>query len=588
MYQNSLASIIDLFNDSIEKSEKSEDLEKRLETLIENISKNIYTNVCRGLFEAHKGIFSFLMSTSIKRKAKELDEEAWNYLLRGPGIVDTKQQDPSPDPIILNQYAWNLVKVVSAKLPKFEGLLENIRDDIEAWHEFWLSADPLEEEIPYKWGEKLDEFEKLLMMKIWRPEKLMFAFTKYVQATMGDFYVESPPVTMEKLFADTTCRKPVIFILSQGADPTSNLKKFAKDHDKSDTFVMLSLGKGQGPKAQDQLDKAKKAGNWVLLQNCHLAKSWMPELEKNVENFANKNINVHEDFRLFLTSMPEDYFPVSVLQTGIKLTTEAPRGIRSNLVRCYAEYTEEMFADCSKPEQWHTLLFGLAFFHAIVQERRKFGPLGFNIRYEFNDSDLDTSVIMLKMFLDDQDDIPWDAMLYTTGQINYGGRVTDSWDKTCLMAILRKFYAPEILEPDYFFSESGTYYSPLEGTLTDYRNYIQKLPVVDNPEIFGLHDNANIVYQDQESQKIIDTMLSIQPRVAGGSDGKSSDDVLIELSEQLLLEAPFPLDVTTAHKDHATLAEYGLISSLSTVLFHEIERFNKLINRIHTSLKDIK
>jgi len=91
-----------LFNDSIEKSEKSEDLEKRLETLIENISKNIYTNVCRGLFEAHKGIFSFLMSTSIKRKAKELDEEAWNYLLRGPGIVDTKQQDPSPDPIILN------------------------------------------------------------------------------------------------------------------------------------------------------------------------------------------------------------------------------------------------------------------------------------------------------------------------------------------------------------------------------------------------------------------------------------------------------------------------------------------------------
>jgi len=77
----------------------------------------------------------------------------------------------------------------------------------------------------------------------------MFAFTKYVQATMGDFYIESPPVTMEKLFADTTCRKPVIFILSQGADPTSNLKKFAKDHDKSDTFVMLSLGKGQGPKA---------------------------------------------------------------------------------------------------------------------------------------------------------------------------------------------------------------------------------------------------------------------------------------------------------------------------------------------------
>jgi dynein heavy chain len=76
---------------------------------------------------------------------------------------------------------------------------------------------------------------------------------------------------------------------------------------------MLSLGKGQGPKAQEEINRGKNAGNWVLLQNCHLARSWMPELERNVESFQNDSEKIHVDFRLFLTSTNVPYFPVSVL-----------------------------------------------------------------------------------------------------------------------------------------------------------------------------------------------------------------------------------------------------------------------------------
>ena len=99
--------------------------------------------------------------------------------------------------------------------------------------------------------------------------------------------------------------------------------------------------------------------------------------------------------------MPVDYFPVSILQNGVKLTTEPPRGLRANLKRTYAEMSEENFLDAKKPEIFRKLLFGMTFFHAITQERRKFGPLGFNKRYEFNDSDLETSVTMLKLFLEE-------------------------------------------------------------------------------------------------------------------------------------------------------------------------------------------
>jgi dynein heavy chain len=94
-----------------------------------------------------------------------------------------------------------------------------------------------------------------------------------------------------------------------------------------------------------------------------------------------------------------------------------------------------------------------------VQERRKFGSLGWNIRYEFNDTDLDTTNIMLKLFLE-AEEIPWDALTFITGDINYGGRVTDDLDRRLLLTTLKVFCAPEVLKDDYKFSPSGIYYAP--------------------------------------------------------------------------------------------------------------------------------
>lgn len=91
------------------------------------------------------------------------------------------------------------------------------------------------------------------------------------------------------------------------------------------------------------------------------------------------------------------------------------------------------------------MLWGLTFFHAIIQERQKFGPLGWNIKYEFNESDLETSKTVLQMLLNKADSVPFEALQFVTGEINYGGRVTDDWDRRCLLTILRKFYNPNIL-----------------------------------------------------------------------------------------------------------------------------------------------
>lgn len=99
----------------------------------------------------------------------------------------------------------------------------------------------------------------------------------------------------------------------------------------------------QGPIAENMIEQARKSGDWVCLQNCHVASSWMLKLEGIVEDLAKPSSSVHEDFRLWLTSMPAANFPVQVLQNSMKLTNEPPYGVRANVGSTYTNMTEDEF-----------------------------------------------------------------------------------------------------------------------------------------------------------------------------------------------------------------------------------------------------
>jgi len=92
------------------------------------------------------------------------------------------------------------------------------------------------------------------------------------------------------------------------------------------------------------------------------------------------------------------------------------------------------------------MVFGLCFFHAVILERKKFGSLGWNIPYVFTDSDRECAMLLLKMYSLTSATIPWDALQYIVGEINYGGRVTDSWDQRTLKTVLWNFFGPHTLD----------------------------------------------------------------------------------------------------------------------------------------------
>jgi len=107
----------------------------------------------------------------------------------------------------------------------------------------------------------------------------------------------------------------------------------------------------------------------------------------------------------------------------------------------------------------------LSFFHAVIQERRKYGPLGWNIPYEFNESDLRISVRQLKMFLDENDRIPYQALKYLTAECNYGGRVTDDKDRRLIVTLLQDYFNENVLnDKNYKFGTEDVFKVPKLNT----------------------------------------------------------------------------------------------------------------------------
>lgn len=348
------------------------------------------------------------------------------------------------------------------------------------------------------------------------------------------------------------------------------------------------MGQGQGPIAEKLIKEGCTKGNWVFLQNCHLATSWLPSLERIVIAITEDSKNIDKDFRLYLSSMPSSSFPVAILENSVKVTNEPPKGLKSNIKRELHDLTDDFFQQNTDINMnIKIMIFGICFFHAIIQERKKFGPLGWNICYEFSDSDRECCLLNLKIFCNDGI-IPWNALIYTTGEITYGGRITDNWDLRCLKTILNNFFSPKTLDFNYLYSSSGIYYCPRYDKLNEYKEFVDNFPIIEEPEIFGMHENANIAYQLNETKSIINTILEIQPKIDSGNDEKSTSDIVYELADIIMNKIELKIDHDKCNKLHYEKDKIGRLPSLTIVLIHEVDRFNKLLNKIHVSMDNLQ
>lgn len=165
------------------------------------------------------------------------------------------------------------------------------------------------------------------------------------------------------------------------------------------------------------------------------------------------------------------------------------------------------------------------------------------------------------MFLDEYEEIPWEALNYMVAEANYGGRVTDPKDRRLIKILLKSFYTPEILKDGYLFSESKDYFAPEERTLEGYKDYIKDLSRNDPTIVFGLHPNAEISSAIIETNSICNTILSLLPRSSGGG-GASAEDMIKEKIKLIYDKLPPLYDLEKSSKKHPVKYE----ESMNTVL----------------------
>ncbi|XP_049877168.1 dynein axonemal heavy chain 12 [Pectinophora gossypiella] len=583
MYQYSLTWFIYLYIISIENANKSKDLEKRLKFLKETFTYNLYSNVCRSLFDKDKLMFSFIMCSKMMLATDEMDHSEYLFLITGGIATENPYKNPTD---WLPDKGWDeICRIID--LPTYKDFKEDFIPNARQWKKVYDDMEPHNVPLPGKWDTKLTAFQKLLIIRFLRPDKLTIAISEFVEKQMGKKFITPPPFDIGKSFGDSNCLAPLIFILSPGSDPMGALIKYCERMGYSNKFNSISLGQGQGPIAKAMIEKAQLEGGWVCLQNCHLAVSWLSTLEKTIEGFDLTNTDL--SFRLWLTSYPSDKFPQAVLQNGVKMTNEPPTGLQHNLHRSYISEPlkeTEFYEGCpGKDKTFSKLLYGISFFHAVVQERKKFGPLGWNIQYGFNDSDFHISVMQLQMFLNQYEEIQYVAIKYLTGECNYGGRVTDDWDRRLIVTILDNYVNSGVVnDPNYLFCDIGPQYGlPRRCEYQDYLKHIETVPVNPPPEAFGLHMNAGITRDYRVSMEIVGSLVLVEGG-GGGGEGGNTEAVLIHMAAEIVAKLPPLYDIETGKKKYPV--DYN--ESMNTVLIQEMERFNKLNNEIKNSLNDLQ
>lgn len=523
-----------------------EELNKRMDSLIDSCTYTTYDYTRRGLFDRDKLIFSSLLTFQLQLRSGEIEREEYDALCKG-------MKNPNPPPITddlsrwVSEAQWSALNPLTA-LATFASLPKDMEKNSDDWQN-WNSIEQVERaKMPGEWG-KVSLFRQLLIIRAMRPDRISNALEIYVEKCLDPRYTNQEAFNVAQMMSESSSQTPIFFVLFPGYSPSKEFEMYAnqKEHTtENGLLTLISMGQGQEAPAEAILDKYTEEGGWVFLDNVHLMQGWIPRLERKLEIAAE---TAHEDFRCLFSAEPINgapfarIVPESILQTCIKISNEPPSDMKSNMRRALAGFSQEVMDRPSTEEKrkiFSCIMFGLCFYHSLLLGRKKFGTgigtgsgsgLGFCRGYSFNMGDLTTCGDVLFNYLEGNDYVPWADLRYMFGEVFYGGHITDAMDRRCCTTYLDVMIYEDILPsvgpegeevPPSLMLAPGLK-APPPGDYEYLRHYINNCLPSESPAVYGMHPNAELSLLTQQGEILFRTVMEVTGGGGGGGGGGGKD-----------------------------------------------------------------
>ncbi|XP_066596526.1 dynein axonemal heavy chain 7-like [Prorops nasuta] len=577
MYQFALSWFLNIYSKAIEESKISVKTEKRLKFLKDSITKNLHLSVCNWLYEEHKFLYTFIFQTKILLHNNEATKSEIETFIHGPNKNYVKIVKPVPKWI--PEDSWKEICWIDENLPGFQNIANDLQKNDE-WEVFFQPETFLPKSMPFAWKNKLTSFQKLILIKILRPDEIYVEITRLMEKDdlLSLAFDHSSQLKISLAFEESHCVNPILILLPSIFNPISLVASFAKRMKCSCTFSSLSLGEGLDATALNLIENARIEGAWVFLENSHLNIPLMRKIERIFDD-----INLHNtpaNFRLWISSCSSQSFPTSLLQKSTKLVYDESLRFKENLLQIYqTEFVRKSYflKDCpGKEKLFSRLLYNLCFFHTLVKERNNFGTSGWHVPYNFDLSDFQISARQLKSFINERGHWPLDTYLYTIGDCNYANKIFDDFDKNCLKALLRDIYSTN----DSIFKNHSNFAAPRRLEYRDMIAHIENLPIYLPPEIFGVHRNTIIGKNLSISSRFFESLSSLH---GDSRDSLFDDDdirpTVLSMINEMENNLPNIISEEKVFKDE---------EQFDSMLHQEMEFNNSIVQCVRDTFTDVR
>lgn len=520
-YQFSLRFFLDIFDYILHHNPHLKgvsDYNQRRSILLNDLFLVVYKRTSRALLYRDHIMLAVLLAQVKLRGVEEIGDELEFLLESGDNINSTQNFVPDPRLAFLTSDQQSRLEAYSR-----QSLLKPVHTHVLENEDVWLSflgATAPEQNVPTPWKPSTrkcpfilsnryfsknssiaaaEALRSVILIKCFRPDRLLQAMANFVRVAFDIDLPAEAAYDLGAMVADEVpSSTPVALISVPGYDASYRVENLIKNTGNRSTSV--AMGSQEGFTLADQaIAAAARQGTWVLLKNVHLAPSWLGQLEKKLQT-----LNPNRTFRLFLTMEANPSIPVNILRQSRLIMNEPPPGIKANLMDSLKSIAPTRLSQ--GPAEKVRLYFLLAWFHAIVQERLRYSPLGWTKIYDFNDSDMASAFGTIDTWLNsvakgranvDPATIPWDALRTLVKQSVYGGRVDSDFDQRILDAFVDGLFTPAAYNVDFNLVPSingGNTLIVPEGTkIEHFLSWVQGLPDREPPSWLSLPPTAERV-----------------------------------------------------------------------------------------------